>query len=33
MTAIREASTMYASLFSLILFLILFESRYPRKGH
>ena len=31
MTAIREASTMYASLFSLILFLILFESRYPRK--
>lgn len=31
MTAIREASTMYASLFSLIIFLILFESRYPRK--
>lgn len=31
MTAIREASTMYASMFSLVLFMILFESRYPRK--
>ena len=31
MTIIREASTMYASFFSLILFMILFESRYPKK--
>lgn len=31
MTAIREASTMYASFFSLVLFMILFEPRYPRK--
>lgn len=31
MTTIREASTMYASFFSLILFLILFESRYSRR--
>ena len=31
MTIIREASTMYASMFSLVLFMILFESRYPRK--
>lgn len=31
MTIIREASTMYASMFSLILFMILFESRYPKK--
>ncbi len=31
MTIIREASTMYASMFSLVLFMILFESRYPKK--
>ena len=32
MTAIREASTMYASMFSLVLFMILFESRLnPQK--
>ena len=31
MTIIRDASTMYASMFSLVVFLILFESRYPRK--
>lgn len=31
MTAIREASTMYASFFSLVLFLLLFSSRYPWK--
>ena len=31
MTIIREASTIYASMFSLVLFMILFESRYPRK--
>lgn len=28
MTAIRDASTMYASMFSLVLFMMLFESRY-----
>lgn len=31
MTAIRDASTMFASMFSLVLFMILFESRYPQK--
>lgn len=31
MTILREASTMYASMFSLVLFMALFESRYPRK--
>lgn len=31
MTIVRDISTMYASMFSLVLFLILFESRYPRK--
>lgn len=31
MTVIRDASTMFASFFSLVLFLILFESRYSRK--
>ncbi len=31
MTIIRDASTMYASMFSLVLFMILFESRYPRR--
>ena len=31
MTIIRDVSTMYASMFSLVLFMILFESRYPKK--
>ena len=31
MTLIREFSTMYASMFSFVLFMILFESRYPKK--
>lgn len=31
MTILREASTMYTSMFSLILFLFLFESRYRQK--
>lgn len=31
MTILREASAMYASMFSLVLFMALFESRYPRK--
>lgn len=31
MTMLRDASTMLASLFSLVLFMILFESRYSRK--
>lgn len=31
MTLIRDLSTMYASMFSLILFMILFESRYPKR--
>ena len=31
MTAIREASTMFASMFSLVVFFILFESRLDRK--
>lgn len=31
MTMIRDVSTMYTSLFSLVLFMILFESRYPRR--
>ena len=31
MTLIREFSTMYASMFSFILFMILFESRYPKR--
>lgn len=31
MTILRDASTMYASVFSLALFMALFESRYPRK--
>lgn len=31
MTVLRDASTMYASMFSLVLFMILFESRYPKK--
>lgn len=31
MTAIRDASTMYASLFSLVLFLLLFTPRHPWK--
>lgn len=31
MTFIRDVSTMYASMFSLVLFMILFESRYPKK--
>lgn len=31
MTVIRDASTIFASFFSLVLFLILFESRYSRR--
>lgn len=31
MTLIRDFSTMYASMFSFILFMILFESRYPKR--
>mgnify|MGYP007110309121 CR=1 FL=1 len=31
MTAIRDASTMYTSLFSLVLFLLLFTPRHPWK--
>ncbi len=31
MTTLRDASTMYASFFSLLLFLSLFESRYSKK--
>ena len=31
MTILRDISTIYASFFSLVLLMILFESRYPRK--
>ena len=31
MTAIRDASTMYASMFCFVLFMILFESHYSKK--
>ena len=31
MTILRDLSTTYASMFSLVLFMILFESRRPKK--